>query len=126
MALRDFVESGTPTPATVATVATVVGGSGRSVAGVATVAGVDAAASEARRQRVLAMLAERPAARYAIVTDEADPAYPGCMVLGIGIRQDDGTIATADLITPAERYDGCRLLELVEQHAGTAAGGRPC
>jgi hypothetical protein len=77
-------------------------------------------AAEARRQRVLAMLAEAPGRRYAVVTDDADRAYTGCVVIGIGIRQDDGSIFTADIITSADRYDGCRLLELVEQHCGMA------
>lgn len=123
MALRDFVRSGAPTPATVATVATVEGEQGRSVARVASVAegeGPDStpfAGSEQRSQRVHAMLAERPGRRYAVVTDDADAAYPGCVVLGIGLRLDDGSIATCDIITPAERFDGLALLALIERHS---------
>jgi hypothetical protein len=75
--------------------------------------------AEARRKRVVSLLDERPAARYAAVTDDADPADPGCVVLGVGIRRADGTIYTADLITPVDRYDGCRVLELVDRHANT-------
>jgi hypothetical protein len=76
------------------------------------------AAAEARRQRVIAMLAERPAIRHALVTDDADPAYPDCVVLGIGIRRGDGAIYTADMIVPRDRYDGIALLDLVERHGG--------
>jgi hypothetical protein len=78
--------------------------------------------AEARRKRVVALLDERPAARYAAVTDDADPAYPGCVVLGVGIRRDDGTIYTADIITPAEQFDGFKLLELVGRRANTTTG----
>ena len=79
------------------------------------------ARAESRRQRVLALMATKPGARFAVVTDEADPDYPGCVVITVAMRLEDGTTATADIITPAERYDGCRLLELVERHADIAA-----
>jgi len=122
MALRDFVKSGGTPPATVATVATVEGEAGRSVAEVATVAGVSGQdRSEERRQRVLALFAESPGRRYAVVNDDGDPAYPGCVVLGVGILQDDGGITTCDIVTPAERYDGCALLDLIDRHAQGSA-----
>lgn len=88
---------------------------------VASVPPAKASATEVRRSQVEAMLAARPGIRYALVTDEADEAYPGCVVLGIGIRGENGAISTADLIVPRESYDGYRLLELVERHTeGTA------
>jgi hypothetical protein len=73
-------------------------------------------AAEARRQRVLAMLAHRPGLRYAVVTDDTDSVNPDCVVLGIGIREDSETIYTADLIVPRESYDGIDLLELLQRH----------
>jgi hypothetical protein len=76
------------------------------------------AAAEARRQKVLAMFAERPGIRHALVTDDADPQYHGFVVLGIGIRHEDGAIQTADVIVRQERYDPFLLLELIERHDG--------
>jgi hypothetical protein len=74
------------------------------------------ARAAARRQRVLAMLSHQPGSRYAVVTDEADDLYPDCVVLGIGIRHDDRTIYTADLIVPRLSYDGMDVLELLQRH----------
>ncbi len=55
-------------------------------------------AAEAHRQRVLAMLAERP-----------------------GIRSEDGASYAAELIVPRERYDGIDLLELIQRHTRGSA-----
>src|SRR5258708_34353892 len=79
-----------------------------------------AAGAESRRQIATAMLEARPGVRYALVVDEEDPSYPDCVVLGVGIRSDDGTVRTCDLIVPRERYDGFALLDLIERHSGTA------
>jgi hypothetical protein len=76
-------------------------------------------AYESRRQRVAAMLEARPEARYALVVDESDPTYPGCVVLGVGIRSQDGTIRTCDLIVPQERHDGFAIIDLIDRHGGT-------
>jgi hypothetical protein len=71
------------------------------------------AAAEARRQRVLARLAERPGIRYAVLTDtEADPE---AVILALAIRG----IATCELRIPREKYDPFLLLELIERHGGT-------
>jgi len=68
-------------------------------------------AAEARRQRVLAVLAENPALRLAVVCDgEGDP-----VPVAIGIR-DKGT---CEVHIPATRFDPIALLELVERHGGT-------
>ena len=68
-------------------------------------------AMEARRQRVLAMLAANPSARYALVTDaEADP-----VILALAIRGR----ATCELYIPRDKYDPFLLLELIERHGGT-------
>ncbi len=75
--------------------------------------GAGAAEAEARRQRLLAMLAEHPEARYALVTDlESDPE---AVILAIAIRGR----ATCEFQIPREKYDGILLMELIEKHCGT-------
>ncbi len=70
-------------------------------------------AAEARRQRVLAMLAERPDIRYAVITDtQADPE---AVLLTLAIRGQ----ATAEFRIPAEKYDPFLLLDLIDRHGGT-------
>lgn len=70
-------------------------------------------ATEARRQRVLAMLRESPAARYAVVTDtESDP---DAVIVALAIRGR----ATCELLIPRNRYDGTLLLDLIERHGET-------
>jgi hypothetical protein len=70
-------------------------------------------AMEARRQRVLAMLADHPEARYALVTDlESDPE---AVLLTLAIRGQ----ATAEFRIPAKKYDPFLLLDLIERHGGT-------
>jgi hypothetical protein len=67
---------------------------------------------EARRQRVLGMLADHPEARYAFVTDmQADPE---AVIVALAIRGR----ATCELRIPRERYDGTLLLDLIEKHGG--------
>ena len=70
-------------------------------------------AAEARRQRVLAMLAERPGVRYAVVTDSE--AEPDAVLLALAIRGR----ATCELRIPRDRYDGTLLLDLIERHGVT-------
>ena len=70
-------------------------------------------AAKARRQRVLAMLAERPEIRYAVITDtEADPE---AVLLTLAIRGQ----ATCELAIPRAKYDGTLLLDLIERYGGT-------
>ena len=69
-------------------------------------------AAEARRQRVLAMLAENPNVRRAVVVDNAD-ADP--VLVAVGIRD----VATFELVIPAARFDAFKLLELIERHGTT-------
>jgi hypothetical protein len=71
-------------------------------------------AAEARRQRVLAMLAERPGARYAVVTH--DPGAPEPVILTLAIRG----VATCEMLIPRDRYDPFLLLDLIERHGNTA------
>jgi len=67
----------------------------------------------ARRQRVLAMLAERPGTRYAVLTDtEADSE---AVIVALAIRD----VATCEPRIPRQKYDPFLLLELVERHGGT-------
>jgi len=69
--------------------------------------------AEARRQKVLAMLAAHPEARYAALTDmQADP---GGVLLTLAIRG----VATCELHIPREKYDGVLLLDLIERHGAT-------
>ena len=65
-------------------------------------------ATEARRQRVLAMLADNPALRLAVVCDGAgDPVPVAVAIRGKG---------SVEILIPAARFDPFALLELVERH----------
>lgn len=68
-------------------------------------------AMEVRRQKVLAILAENPQIKRAILTDtEADP---GNVIVTIGLRGQ----ATGELAIPNDRYDPFLMLGLIEaQH----------
>jgi len=70
-------------------------------------------AAEARRQRVLVLLAANPEARYALVTDTG--ADPEAVLLTLAIRGR----AICELRIPSEKYDPWLLLALVERHGGT-------
>ncbi len=71
-------------------------------------------AAEARRQRVLAMLAQHPGTRYAVLTDtEADPE---AVLLTLAIRGR----ATCELAIPRAKYDPFLLLDLIERHTSKA------
>jgi hypothetical protein len=70
-------------------------------------------ALEARRARVLAMLAERPGIRYAVVVDNPD-TDPVILTLAIRGR------ATCELRIARAQYDPWLLLELLEKHSGAA------
>ncbi len=67
-------------------------------------------AAEARRQRVLAMLTERPGIRYAVLTDTT--ADPEAMLLTLAIRGR----ATCELRIPHAKYDPWLLLDLIETY----------
>lgn len=69
--------------------------------------------SEARRQRVLAMLTANPNARYALVTDTE--ANPKAVILALAIRGR----ATCELRIPRDKYDPFLLLTLIQRHGGT-------
>ena len=114
---RDTGDSATAIPAIPATQA----GSGRAtVARIATIAVANPQeaenhapdpAAEARRRKVLAMLAANPALRIAVVCDgDGDP-----VPVAIAIR-DKGA---CELLVPRDRYDGVLLLDLIERHSGT-------
>lgn len=76
-------------------------------------------AMEARRQRVLDMLAERPGIHHAVVTD--DQADPEAVILALAIRRamQDGSTVTCELRIPREKFDPFLLLDLIERHCGT-------
>lgn len=69
--------------------------------------------AEARRERVLQLLAEHPEARYAALTDTE--AAPGFVLLTLAIRDK----ATCELRIPREKYDPFLLLDLIERHGAT-------
>lgn len=64
-------------------------------------------AMEARRQCVLAMLAERPGIRYAVMVDNPDTDP---VILALAIRGR----ATCELQIPRAKYDPWLLLDLIE------------
>ena len=66
-------------------------------------------AAEGRRQRVLAMLADNPALRLAVVCDGQGDPVP----VAVAIR-DKGT---CEVLIPAARFNPFALIELVERHA---------
>ena len=69
--------------------------------------------AEARRQRVIGMLADNPGIQYAVITDaEADPE---AVLLTLAIRGR----ATCELRIPRAKWDGVLFLELLERHSGT-------
>ena len=67
---------------------------------------------QARRQRVRAMLAERPGIRYAVVVEnpDADP-----VIVALAIRD----VGTCELAIPAANYDAFALLAVMERHGAT-------
>jgi hypothetical protein len=68
---------------------------------------------EARQQQVLAMLEKNPGLQRAIYTDTQSDS--GNVILTIAVRH----LATCEMLIPKDRYDPFRLLELIEQHAGS-------
>lgn len=78
----------------------------------AVTAGVMTPETEARRQRVLAMLAKRPWSRYAVVVDnpDTDPVILALAIHGVG---------TCELRIPRAKFDAFLLLDLIERHCGT-------
>ncbi len=72
--------------------------------------------AEARRQKVLDMLAERPGVRYAFLTDtEADPE---AVLLTLAIRG----LATFELQVPRAKYDPFLLFDLCTEDRRVGAG----
>ena len=68
-------------------------------------------AAEARRQRVLAMLAEKPNTRRAVLVDNVDTDP---VLLTLAIRGQ----ATCELAIPGARFDAFGLLDLLNRHGG--------
>jgi hypothetical protein len=64
-----------------------------------------------RRQRVLVMLNENPNIRRAVVVDNAhtDP-----VTVTVGVRG----VATFELAIPAAKFDGFRLIDLIDRRGG--------
>jgi hypothetical protein len=73
----------------------------------------DDPATEARRQRVLALLALHPDWRYAVITD--DHSDPDTTTVHIGMRG----IGTGEVVMARARYEanGTELIRLLDQHA---------
>ena len=69
-------------------------------------------AAEARRQRVLTMLAERPSIRYAVSVDSPDR---NPVILALGIRDQ----ATCEIHVRRDKFDPFKLIDLIERHGST-------
>ena len=67
----------------------------------------EASSEVSRRTRVLAMLDERPNDRLAVVTEEQGDR----VIVTVAIRDK----ATAEFWIRSDRYDGVRLMELIER-----------
>lgn len=99
-----------PAPIKACTPVTPVTAENDDTAGKATSEPLSDPAMEARRQRVLAMLAERPDIRYALITD--DQADPEAVILALAIRG----LGTCELCVPQTKFDPFVLLDLIERH----------
>ena len=66
-------------------------------------------AAETRRQRVLAMLAERPGTRYAVLVDNSDTDP---VLLTLAIRGQ----TTCELAIPAAQFNPFELLAMLDRH----------
>lgn len=75
-------------------------------------------AVEARRQRVLDMLADRPGIIYAVVVDNPD-TDPVIVALGIRGAMQDSAIVTCEFRIPREKFDPFLLLDLIERHGAS-------
>jgi hypothetical protein len=77
----------------------------------------DDPATEARRGRVLALLALHPDWRYAVITD--DHLDPETTTVHIGIRG----VGTGEVVMAKARYDvdGAELIRLLDRHGGNDA-----
>jgi len=64
--------------------------------------------AEARRQPMLAMLAQEPGLQYAMTSD--DESEPSAVILTLGVRDK----ATCELRIPKDKYDGLALLPVIE------------
>lgn len=73
----------------------------------------EAPRTQARRQRVLDLLAANPEATYATVTDmQADP---DAVILALAMRGQ----ASCELRIPRAKWDGTLFLDLMDRHGGT-------
>ncbi len=64
--------------------------------------------TEARRQRVLAILEANPGFRYAVVT--ASDSEPGAVLVHIGIRG----VGSGEIVVASANYDGMVLFKALE------------
>jgi len=81
------------------------------------ITGPDAAPkAEARRQRVIDMLAARPESMRAIYCDAVP--VDGLVHIEVGLRYPGG-IATCTVEVEAAQYDGILLLDLIQRYSGT-------
>ena len=67
-------------------------------------------AADSRRHRVLAMLANDPALRLAVVCDGQGDPVPVTVAIRVG---------TCEVLIPAARFDPLAILDLVERHTRT-------
>lgn len=99
--------------------ATQAGSAPESVARIATIAVANSQeaetvapdpAAEDRRQRVLAMLRERPTVRYAVVTDT--DSDPDAVIVALAVRGR----ATCEILVPRAKWDGMLFIDLLDKH----------
>lgn len=84
----------------------------------------DHAASDARREQVLSMIAEYPtecnSVRYALITDiDADPDAVILAVAYRGADSADGATMSCEVRIPRASYDPFLLLDLIGRHGST-------
>ena len=72
-------------------------------------------AADARRRRVIAMLAGNPGIRYAVATDNTAEAE--AVILALGIRG----LATGELLIPRANYDPLKLMQQMDEYAKCGA-----
>lgn len=68
-------------------------------------------AAESMRQRVLAMLAERPGIRYAVITDT--DADPDAVIVALAVRG----VGTCELRIPRQKWNPFLFLEAIGRHS---------
>jgi hypothetical protein len=75
---------------------------------------------EARRQRVVEILAANPGFKYAVVTDS--DAEPGVVVVHVGVRD----FGSGEIVIAKTAYDGIALLALLKRFSNASLRRNSC